>query len=174
MKCDHGMLSAAFSFSHLSVSLSLSLPPFPSLRLPRPLSHSLSLPSYAHTPTPQLYSTTLWFYVLFFFVHMITTFVVTVEIYYCWQIDVKQSFIQVFKLMTRKINALCKRKQEMEIEGEGEDVPTPESNERQSIIQLFQMYRKEGLCPPKHMVNSSNFILYINLVPRQISISSHL
>ena len=134
------MLSVA---SHFSLSLPPPTPPFPSLS---PL---------MYTPTLQLYSTTLWFYVLFFFVHMITTFVVTVEIYYRWQIDIKQSFIQVFKLMTRKIKALCKRKQEMEIEGKGEDVPTLESFGRRSIIQLFQMYRQEGLCPPKHMVNSS-------------------
>ena len=118
-----------------------------------------------YTHTLQLYSTTLWFYILFFFVHMITTFIVTVEIYYRWQIDIKQSFKQVFKLCAQKIGApLCKRKQEVEIEGEGqregegerdgegEGVEDLKSDNRQSIFQLFEMYRKEGLCPPKHKV----------------------
>jgi hypothetical protein len=27
-----------------------------------------------------------------------------------------------------------------------------EDNRKRSIIHLFEMYRKEGLCPPKHKV----------------------
>ena len=105
---------------------------------------------------------------------MITTFIVTVEIYYRWQIDIKQSFKQVFKLTAQKIGALlCKRKQEVEIEGgqiegegDGEEggVEALKSDNRQSIFQLFEMYRKEGLCPPKHKVhcNFNNIMFKVN------------
>ena len=95
---------------------------------------------------------------------MIATFIVTVEIYYRWQINIKQSFKQVFKLTAQKICALlCKRKQEVEIEegrreGEGEGVEAFKSDNRQSIIQLFEMYRKEGLCPPKHKVTNRKYV----------------
>ena len=91
---------------------------------------------------------------------MITTFIVTVEIYYRWQISIKQSFIQVYKLVTQKISALFKNRQEVDFVGEGEEegeregegVQALKRNGKQSIIQLFEMYRKEGLCPPKHKV----------------------
>ena len=112
---------------------------------------------------------------------MITTFIVTVEIYYRWQIGIKLSFIHIFQLIAQRC---CSSQLEQEVsvnggqregdleegrggeggregdgEGEredggrdGEGVQALEKKSKKSIIQLFGMYRKEGLCPPKHKV----------------------
>ena len=105
-----------------------------------------------YTPTLlQLYSTNLWFYVLFFIVHVTVTFVVTVEIYYRWQISVKESFIQLFKILMRRICVLCNKMCNCTVCTE-ERVWHPNTNNKQSIIQLFEMYKMEGVWPPKHKV----------------------
>ena len=99
---------------------------------------------------------------------MITTLIVTVEIYYRWQIDIKQSFVQVFQLVSQRCtcSSLCSNEQRVKVEGDdqrgegegerdedGMQALALEGNSKQSIIQLFEMYREEGLCPPKHKVN---------------------
>ena len=132
------------------------------------LTHTLTH-SHTHTLTlthTQLYSTTLWFYILFFFVHMITTFIVTVEIYYRWQIDIKQSFIQVYELIKQKIRpkkdaGIEEVQGEGEGEGEAEGVQDIDKINRKSIFDLFEMYRKEGLCPPKHKVALIKNVMFI-------------
>lgn len=103
------------------------------------------------------------FYILFFFVHVISTFVVSVEIYYRWQLDVKQSFIELFKLAIQYIRKKPQGVHNVESGNAGERTTERKSEEegetkkrkKWTMMQLFEMYKKEGLCPPKHKVRYS-------------------
>ena len=133
--------------------------------------HSLSI-SLSLSLFPQLYSTTLWFYILFFIVHITTTFFVTVEIYYRWQISVRKSILEVFKLFRNCVGKKRRGTHDIESHGgegeraegeraedspvdqlEGHQLSRPQHKRQYSIMELFNMYREEGMCPPKHKVS---------------------
>ena len=86
---------------------------------------------------------------------------VSVEIYYRWQIDVKKSIVDISKLAMSSCLKLCKKgRGSHQVDGETETETDEERDEetsvrkkkRQTLIDLFKMYKEEGLWPPKHKV----------------------
>lgn len=99
------------------------------------------------------------------------------EIYYRWQLDVTQSFIEMFKLAILCVHKRYQGVHDVErneerahgsertTEGEREEEGETECGNSQAfptkkrkkwtVIQLFEMYKKEGLCSPKHKVSYS-------------------